>query len=739
MKRPARSGSPPIFASGYRTLTSANLDRWTIDDANSQYGIERWGDGYFSISQDGTLLVSPDPNQDGSIDLKSLVDRLVDRGLELPILIRFNGILRDRLHRLDACFSKAIADHSYKNRYRCVFPIKVNQQREVVQQIVAEGAKLGFGIEAGSKPELLAAVAMGTPEVPIVCNGFKDEEFIRLALLAQQLGRTVLPVVEKVSELDLILKVGREIGVRPTFGIRVKLATRGSGRWQASGGYRSKFGLTVAEVLAQLDRLIEMDMGDCFQLLHFHVGSQIGNIRQLKSAILEAARIYVDLKKRGAQMGFLDVGGGLGVDYDGSKTDNESSMNYSIQEYANDVVYHVQTVCDDAEIPHPQLISESGRAIAAQHSVLVMETLGVTSQGAAVLPEWAQVSHDELDENVNVFSDNNLGENQLDEETLAERLQTEKPQGPPEDYEQPVHDLWYAYKSMSSANMLETFHDSQVSLDLCMNLFSGGYLPLEQRVAAETLYFAICHRARDLANDLDEVPKDLRVLDRMLSDIYFANFSLFQSMPDSWAIDQLFPIMPIHRLDEEPTRHAVLGDITCDSDGKIDSFVGDGQRTKTLMLHPLRPAEPYQLAVFMVGAYQEILGDLHNLFGDTHAVHVELDGGITKIKSVVKGDTVSEVLGYVQYEHRELVEAIQDAVENAVVEDRINHQQAGQTIAAYERALAGYTYLTSHRTPHSEPAANESVGGELAATALVTKESDGAGGAVGAGAVESGN
>ncbi len=683
----------------------ATVESWTLDDAAAQYGIERWGDGYFSISPDGTVLVTPDPGHPHSVDLKSLVDRLIDRGLELPILIRFNGILRDRLRRIDRCFRKAITDHGYGNQYRCVFPIKVNQQREVVQQIVSEGSQLGFGIEAGSKPELLAAVAMGNNDLPIVCNGFKDEEFIRLALHAQRLGRTVMPVVEKVSELDLILRVAKEVGVRPTFGIRVKLATRGSGRWQASGGYRSKFGLTVAEVLTQLDRLIEIDMGDCFQLLHFHVGSQIGNIRQLKSAILEAARIYADLKKRGAAMGYLDVGGGLGVDYDGSQSDNESSMNYTIQEYANDVVYHVQSVCDEAEVPHPQLISESGRAITAQHSVLVMETLGVTSQGESDLPDWARVPAEEelvTSNDENEFGDdNNLGEDRLSEEVRSRQLRNDAPEGPPEDFEQPVHDLWEQYKHMSPSNMLETFHDAQVALDLCMNLFSGGYLPLEQRVAAETLYFAICHRAREFATALDEIPEDLSGLDRMLSDIYFANFSLFQSMPDSWAIDQLFPIMPIHRLNERPTRHAVLGDITCDSDGKIDSFVGDGQRTETLMLHPLRAGEPYQLAVFMVGAYQEILGDLHNLFGDTHAVHIELDGEITKIRSIVKGDTVSEVLGYVQYEDRELVEAIQDAVEVAVDDGRINHLQAGNTVAAYERALAGYTYLTSRRTTSS--------------------------------------
>jgi arginine decarboxylase len=411
-----------------------------------------------------------------------------------------------------------------------------------------------------------------------------------------------------------------------------------------------------------------MGLADCFQLLHFHVGSQIGNIRQLKSAILEAARIYVDLQRRGAGLKYLDVGGGLGVDYDGSRTDTESSVNYTIQEYANDVVYHVQIVCDEAGVPHPQLISESGRAVAAQHSVLVMETLGVTSQGKPVIPQWAEANEQEADDEV---------------------------EGPPEDYEQPVHDLWLGYKGLTPANMMETFHDAQVSLDLCMNLFSGGYLPLEQRVAAENLYFALCHRIRLISQTQDSVSSEIKHLDRMLSDIYFVNFSLFQSMPDAWAIDQLFPIMPIHRLTEEPTRHAVLGDITCDSDGKVDSFVCGTGRTKTLKLHPVRNGESYQLAVFMVGAYQEILGDLHNLFGDTHAVHVDCEGQTAKIRSVVKGDTVSEVLGYVQYEDRELMERIQDSVEDAISEQRINHQQAGQTIAAFEKALSGYTYLTA--------------------------------------------
>lgn len=634
---------------------------WSAEQSRELYGIEKWGDDYFGISDNGHVLVTPTRDPAKSIDLKRLIDSLTQRGLELPILLRFNDILGDRLGRMHRCFQEAVQTHKYQNSYRCVFPIKVNQQREVIQQIIRHGREYGFGVEAGSKPELLAVVAMTDPKMPIVCNGFKDDEFVRMAMLAQRLGRTVIPVVEKVSELDLVLHHSNLLGIRPTIGMRVKLATRGTGRWQASGGYRSKFGLTVAEMLEQLDRLIAADMGDCFQLLHFHVGSQIGNIRQLKSAILEASRIYVDLHRRGAGLKFLNVGGGLGVDYDGSGTDTDSSMNYTIQEYANDVVHHVMTVCDEADVPHPELISESGRAVSAQHSVLVVETLGIASQMRA---EFV-------------------------------------PATIPEDYEQPVHDLWFAYNSLTADNMREYFHDSQVALDLCMNLFSGGYLPLEQRVAAENLYFGICSRIQELVQCVDDPPAEFGQLDRILSDIYFANFSLFQSLPDSWAIDQLFPVMPIHRLNEKPNRKGVLGDITCDSDGKIDRFVGEGT-PRTLQLHEPKQGEPYQLAIFMVGAYQETLGDLHNLFGDTHAVHVDLDdsGAAPKarVRSIVKGDTVREVLGYVQYESRELIDNLQSAVETALVDGRIDDEQAGETVQFYERALDGYTYLSSKKS-----------------------------------------
>ncbi|MEZ6065351.1 MAG: biosynthetic arginine decarboxylase [Planctomycetaceae bacterium] len=473
---------------------------WSTTDAADLYDINRWSKGYFSIDDDGNVQVHPDADAARSIDLKELVDRLRLRGLDLPILVRFNGILKHRLRTLNDAFARAISENDYKGKYRCVYPIKVNQQKEVVSKIVEYGREFGFGLEAGSKPELLAVVAMTDPGTPIVCNGFKDDEFIEMAMLAQRLGRKVIPVVEKFTELELILKYAEKVGVRPEIGMRVKLASRGSGRWQASGGYRSKFGLTIGEILKGLEELERRGMADCFKLLHFHLGSQITNIRMLKAAVNEAVRVYVDLRKRGAGLEFLDVGGGLGVDYDGSQTNFESSMNYNLQEYANDVVYHIATVCNDEQIPHPHIITESGRAVAAFHSVLVFGTLGVCEQGNGV------------------------------------SLPNEIPDG----YEQPLHDLAMTHREVNPRNVLESFHDAQQALDMAINLFSGGYLPLDQRVMAEDFFFAICHKIRRMVKDLEYIPEELGGLDRLLSDSYFCNFSLFQSMPDSWAIKQLF-------------------------------------------------------------------------------------------------------------------------------------------------------------------------------------------------------
>ncbi len=627
---------------------------WSPADAAELYEVARWGNGYFSVGNNGHLLVHPDRRTDRSIDLKELVDRLQLRGIDVPVLLRFNGIIRDRLKVLNDAFVSAITEYQYTGKYSCVYPIKVNQQREVVEQVVKSGREFGFGLEAGSKPELLAVVAMTEAQTPIICNGFKDAEFIEMALLAQKVGRHVIPVVEKYTELKMILHFAQKIGVRPVLGMRVKLAARGAGRWQSSGGYRSKFGLRVNEILSALDELKSRGMEDCFQLLHFHLGSQITNIRQVKSALNEASRVYADLVKRNAGLKYLDVGGGLGVDYDGSRTNFESSMNYTIEEYARDVVYHIQTVCDDADVPHPDIISESGRAVSAFHSVLIFGVLGVSQQG---------------------------------------REEPQEDLVPPTDAPQPIHDLYQTYTDLAQRNVLESYHDAQNAIELAMTLFATGHLPLEQRCLAESLYFSICHRIWTLTSSMEYVPTELEMLDRMLSDNYFCNFSLFQSIPDSWAIKQLFPVMPIHRLDEQPKRHAVLSDITCDSDGKIDQFISRRDVKRTLLLHEF-DGTPYFIGTFLVGAYQEILGDLHNLFGDTNAVHVDLsDTGEVTLDAILKGETVSEVLDYVRFNGRDLIHRLQIAVENAVRNGRIDDAQAGDFVRCYENALNGYTYL----------------------------------------------
>jgi arginine decarboxylase len=633
-------------------------DPWTVVDATELYEIERWGKGYFSIGANGHVRVHATRDPERAIDLKQLVDHLQLRGIGLPILIRFRDILRQRLADIHGAFQGAIAQHQYEGRYFCVYPIKVNQQRQVVEEVLDFGRPYDFGLEAGSKPELLAVVAMASNETPIICNGFKDAEFIEMAMLAQKMGRRIIPVVEKYTELGLILEYARKVGVRPNFGMRVKLAARGGGRWQSSGGYRSKFGLTVAEVRQGLDELKSFGMQDCFKLLHFHLGSQIPNIRIVKGALNEAARVYTELVKDGAGLEYLDVGGGLGVDYDGSQTNFESSVNYTLEEYANDVVYHIQTVCDDAGVKHPTIVSESGRAIVAYHSVLVFNVLGVSGFGEAEIPQ------------------NGNGEGDL---------------------EQPIIDLKETYQNLTARNALESYHDAQQALDMALNLFNGGYLPLGQRSLAETLFWAICAKLRKLVQQMEDIPEDLQGLDDTLADTYFCNFSLFQSIPDSWAIKQLFPVMPIHRLNETPTRQAVLGDITCDSDGKLDQFIDRRDVKRTLALHPFT-GDPYYLGVFLVGAYQEILGDLHNLFGDTHAVHVSLDpGGNVVLESVIKGDTVREVLDYVEFDADALLAQLRGDVERAVREGRIDFEQSGRFLRFFEEGLQGYTYLEDPR------------------------------------------
>ncbi len=635
------------------TLVLEPTDRWSAQDARDLYDVASWGKGYFSVSEEGHVLVHPEKDALRSIDLKKLIDTLLLRGIPLPILIRFAEILKHRLGEMHDAFETAITEHKYNGKYCLVYPIKVNQQRQVVEEVLEFGKPYGFGMEAGSKPELLAVMALVDNDTQIICNGFKDDEYIEMAMMAQKMGRKIIPVVEKYTELGLIEQYSARVGVRPTVGIRAKLASRGSGRWKSSGGYRSKFGLSITEALRALQELQLKGMGDCLKLLHFHLGSQITNIRQVKGAVTEAARIYAELWRAGATgLEFMDVGGGLGIDYDGSQTDFESSVNYTLQEYANDVVYHIQNVCDEAGVPHPTIITESGRAVTAYHSVLVFNVLGVSG----------------------------LGEEEVPQELTG-------------DPEQPLIDMLETYRSVNSRNLLEAYHDAQQALDSALNLFSLGYLPLDQRCTAENLFWAICRKIQKMARELDFFPEELEGLDSMLSDTYFCNFSLFQSMPDSWAIKQLFPIMPIHRLAEKPTHHAVLGDITCDSDGKVDQFIDRRDVKRTLALHDFDGKE-YYIGAFLVGAYQEILGDLHNLFGDTNAVHVRLGpDGEVMLDEVIKGDTVREVLDYVQFKSDNLVKALRRDVEAAVREGRLTYEESGQLLRYYEEGLHGYTYL----------------------------------------------
>jgi len=629
---------------------------WTIDDAAELYQIHAWGKGYFGINAQGHIVVRPDGEATREIDLHEVMQGLKARDLNAPVVVRFSDILKHRLGTLHRAFARAIAENDYRNDYCAVFPIKVNQQRLVVEEVYRYGAEFNFGLEAGSKPELLAVMAMteDAPTRPIVCNGFKDDSYIEAVILATKLGRTIIPVIENFSELALVLKHAKKYQVRPRIGVRVKLASEGAGRWRESAGDRSKFGLFVSEILDLVAVLREQDMLDCLQLVHCHPGSQLHDIRRVKETIGELAHVYAELKALGAGLRYIDIGGGLGVDYDGSGTNYESSMNYSLQEYANDVVYRIASVCNARQIEHPVIISESGRATAAYHSVLVFDVLGSS--------RLDQFRIDAAPEN----------------STLP----------------QPLRDLRDAYEGMSERRLVECYHDALQAREQALQMFKLGYLSLQHRGLSERWYWAICARVRDLCRKLGNVPEELEDLESILSDTYFCNFSLFQSLPDSWAIGQLFPIMPIHRLDERPCRNAVLADITCDSDGKIDHFVSRREPKRTLELHELKPGDEYFLATFLVGAYQETLGDLHNLFGDTHVVHIRLhDEGGWWIEEVVKGDTASEVLAYMQYRVDQLYPQLSRDCERAVREQRLTVSESQALKRFYEAELNGYTYL----------------------------------------------
>jgi arginine decarboxylase len=627
---------------------------WTIRDSLDLYNVLNWGSGFFAINDAGDVAVRPKTNDERSIDLLELVENLGQRGVHTPLLIRFNDILDSRVRGLNDCFREAIEEVDYRGIYRGVYPIKVNQQRHVVEELIQFGAPEKMGLEAGSKPELLIALALlDTPGALIVCNGYKDRAYVETALLAQRLGRTPIIVVDRIHEIDLILKTSRELGIRPRLGIRARLNTKGAGRWVESTGERSKFGLSSMEIVAAVDHLASEDMLDCVELMHFHIGSQITAARAHKDALSEASHIFVGLHEMGARPSLIDVGGGLGVDYDGSRTNFHSSKNYSMQEYANDVVSFIQKACDAANVPHPDIVTESGRALTAHHSVLIFDVLGVNEV---------------------------LNDSQPDEVT--------------DDDPKVLRDLAEVWSDTSIENVQESYHNALLLKEEASTMFSLGYLDLRGKARGEHLFAKCCEEILGLLRELPEVPEDLADFETGLADTYYGNFSVFQSAPDHWAVKQLFPVMPIHRLDEQPTRRGVFADLTCDSDGKIDRFINPREAKKLIELHPWTGA-PYYIGVFLVGAYQEILGDLHNLFGDTNAVHVKLDdeGGYT-VDHIVEGDAVEDVLAYVQYERRPLIEKVRKIIEGAMRSNDISLEESARLLERYEQGLKGYTYLS---------------------------------------------
>ncbi len=627
---------------------------WTIRDSLELYHVLDWGSPFFAINGAGHVEVRPRAGDETSLDLLELVENLGRRGVHTPLLIRFNDILDSRVRGLNDCFREAIEELEFRGNYRGVYPIKVNQQRHVVEELIQFGAPEKLGLEAGSKPELLIALALlDTPGALIICNGYKDRAYVETALLAQRLGRTPIIVVDRFHEIDLVLKTSSELGIRPRLGIRVRLGTKGAGRWVESTGDRSKFGLSAMEIVAAVDRLAAEDMLDCVELMHFHIGSQITAARAHKDALGEASRIFVGLHEMGAKPSLIDVGGGLGVDYDGSRTNFHSSKNYSMEEYANDVVSFIQEACDDANVPHPDIVTESGRALTAHHSVLIFDVLGVNEVLSDARP-------DEIDD-------------------ADPRL---------------LRDLAEVLADTSIENVQESYHNALLLKEEASTTFALGYLDLRGRARVERLFAKCCEKILDLLRELPEVPEDLADFESDLADTYYGNFSVFQSAPDHWAVKQLFPVMPIHRLDEEPTRRGIFADLTCDSDGKIDQFINPREPKNLIELHPWT-GEPYYVGVFLVGAYQEILGDLHNLFGDTNAVHVKLDaeGGYT-VDHIVEGDAVEDVLAYVQYERRPLIEKVRQIIESALRNKEISPEESARLLERYEQGLKGYTYLS---------------------------------------------
>ena len=629
------------------------MRKWRIEDSAELYNINGWGLKYFSINDKGHVAVTPREGS-ASVDLKELMDELQVRDVTSPVLLRFPDILDNRIEKISKCFQQAADEYGYTAKNFIIYPIKVNQMRQVVEEIVSHGKKFNIGLEAGSKPELHAVLAINTDENSlIICNGYKDENYVELALLAQKMGRRIFLVVEKLNELRLIADISKRLKIRPNIGIRIKLASSGSGKWEESGGDGSKFGLNSSELLEALDFLEKAKMTDCLKLIHFHIGSQITKIRRIKNALKEASQFYVQLQNMGFHVEFVDIGGGLGVDYDGTRSSSsESSMNYSIQEYVNDSVSALVDACAKNNLPQPNIITESGRSLTAHHSVLVFEVLETTS-----LPIW-----DEKEE---------LGEN-------------------PHEL---VDELYKIWDNMNQPRLLESWHDALQIREEALDLFGLGLLDLRTRAQIEQLFWSVAREVNEIASDMKHAPEELRKISKLLPDKYVCNFSLFQSLPDSWSIDQLFPIMPISRLDERPDRTATIQDITCDSDGKINNFISSHGANSHLAVHALNNKEPYYIGVFLVGAYQEILGDMHNLFGDTNAVHVSVYKDRYEIDQVIDGETVAEVLDYVQFSPKKLVRSVETWVTSSMKAGIITPEEGREFLSNYRSGLYGYTYL----------------------------------------------
>jgi arginine decarboxylase len=633
------------------------MEKWSIAESARIYNLDNWGAELFSINKKGHVCVHPSPNSKYAIDLRALVDDLIKRKIKPPILLRFMDVLQGRIASINRAFKNAIHENDYPARYQTFYPIKVNQQRQVVEAIARFGKKYNIGLEVGSKPELVAAISFSTGSgLPIICNGYKDTDFIETVLYATRIGYDITIVVEKLFELEKIIALAEKTGIRPKLGIRMKLSSKGTGKWATSGGEDAKFGLKISELLAAVEILRNHDLLDCVSLLHFHIGSQITKIDKVKNALIEGTRIYAEMRKLGVNLEYLDIGGGLGVDYDGSKSSYFSSVNYSIEEYANDVIYQIKNICDETGVPCPNIISESGRATVAHYSLLVTNVLNTNTQN--VLPDF---------------------------ESLLAKAEKLSPT---------VKKLVDIYQSLDRYSLREDYHDTIQLIQEAVSLFNLGYLNLHDRAIAEWLCSRIFLKINAIVERLKPIPEELQNFQLSLRQTCFANFSLFQSLPDSWAIDQLFPIMPIQRLNQKPTVMATIADITCDSDGEISSFVGEQGRTKYLPLHRIEAGEDYYLGFFLIGAYQEILGDMHNLFGDTNAVHITFNKKTSyKIDTVINGDAIWESLKYVQYKGPEILMHVRDTLEKNVALRKISFEETSHFLELLDRALVSYTYL----------------------------------------------